>query len=415
MITRYPFPRKRIFSVLFGLYLFLLLYLTRDSQAGLYLLGFYRAQFLSMGATAVCALVFLFFHRKKLPAILTDGRIPLAVLYSLTLLIPMAVKKDWQMMYFSILYCVLASVLISFFATPEETARHYVVLMSALAAVSLVCTYLLRLPADRGVLVPPTFANSFDAVFYNYILCFVSQSFARSRNFGIFREPGVYQFFLFLALYLNNCQVRWRREGVLWMVNGLLTITILSTFSTAGVAVSALFLLVLYFDRGVYRTRPGRILTALLLTLGLCFGAYLLIAKPALYTQLKLMTEKFFIDNPSLNDRLECVTFNLYVIQWKPFVGRTVDYILNTVTHNTSSTTILIGIQGVFFGLLNLFGWITLVLRGKGSIPLKLVSILTLVAAINNENLITNPYLWLFPILALSEAVLPLLCPGNAA
>ena len=415
MITRYPFPRRRLYGVLFPLYLLSLMYLSRDSQAGMYLLGFYRAQFLSMGITMVCALVFLFHNRRKLPAILTDGRVLQTLLFSLTILIPMVLKKDWQMMYFSMVYCVLAAMLISFFASPEETARQYVLLMSALAAYSLVCSYLLRLPADRGILVPPTFANSFGAVFYNYIFAFVSQTFARSRNFGIFREPGVYQFFLFLALYLNNYQVRWERESVMWSLNGLLTVTMLSTFSTAGVAVSTVFLLALYFDKGVFRTSLGRVLTGIFLALALMFGAYLFLVKPPLYTQLRLMAEKVFIDNPSLNDRIECITFNLYVIQWSPFVGRSLDYILHTVTHNTSSSTILIGVLGAFFGLGNLFGWITLVFRGKGSIPMKLVSIAALTATFNNENLITNPYLWLFPILALSDSLLPLLRRGKAA
>ena len=223
MITRYPFPRRKLVGALFTLYLFLLMYLSRDSQAGLYLLGFYRAQFLSMGVTALAALALLFYNRKRIPEILTDGRIVLAILFSLTILIPMALKRDWQMMYFSMVYCVLAAVLISFFAAPEETARQYVVLMCLLSGFSLLCSYLLRIPADRGILVPPTFRNSFDAQFYNYIFSFVSVSFAKSRNFGIFREPGVHQFFLFLALYLNNYQVSWQSDRTMWAVNALLT------------------------------------------------------------------------------------------------------------------------------------------------------------------------------------------------
>lgn len=409
MITRYPFPRKKVYSGLFILYLFLLLYLARDSQAGLYLLGFYRAQFLSFGVSALCALVFLLHNRKKLGAIFTDGRIPLALLFSLTILVPMVLKRDWQMMYFSMVYCILASVLISYFASPEETARHYVALMVFLSAYSLLCTYLLRIPADRGLLVPPTFENSFQAVFYNYIFSFVSVTFAHSRNFGVFREPGVHQFFLFLALYLNNYQVHWEKERTAWLVNLLLTVTMLSTFSTGGVAVTAVFLLTVYFDKGVAKTKIGRIFTAAILALALVIGLWLVAAKPPLYTQLQLMVEKVFMSNPSLDDRVESVTFNLSVLKWTPFRGRTIDYILNTVTHNTSSSTILFGVLGVFFGWLNLFGWAALVFRGKGSLPAKLISLVALAATFNTENLITNPYLWLFPILALTESLLPLL------
>ena len=326
----------------------------------------------------------------------------------------MALKRDWQMMYFSMVYCVLAAVLISFFAAPEETARQYVVLMCLLSGFSLLCSYLLRIPADRGILVPPTFRNSFDAQFYNYIFSFVSVSFAKSRNFGIFREPGVHQFFLFLALYLNNYQVSWKSERTMWAVNALLTVTMLSTFATGGVAVTVLFLLAVYFDKGVYKTRAGRILTAAVLVCAGALAVYLIAAKPALYTQLRLMGEKIFSSNPSLDDRVESITFNLSVLHWTPFRGRDIDYILHTVTHNTSSSTILFAVQGLFFGWVNLLGWITLVFRGKGCLLTKLISVAALAATFNTENLITNPYLWLFPILVLTEELLPLLSRKKA-
>ena len=39
---------------------------------------------------------------------------------------------------------------------------------------------------------------------------------------------------------------------------------------------------------------------------------------------------------------------------------------------------------------------------------MKLVCLVTLAATFNTENLITNPYFWLFPTLALTEGLLPL-------
>ena len=407
-MTRYPFPAERKWKALFVAYLFALVYLTRDSQAGLYLLGFFRAQALSIAITLAVGLTFLVYNRKKIGAILLDGRVPLLILFSLTVVIPMAMKKDWQLMYISMVYCMAAAVLISYFADLRQTARACVLLFAALAAVSLLCSYGLRFLADRGILVPPVFENSFQARFYDYLLCYVPINYAKTRNFGIFREPGVYQFFLFLALYLNNYQAQWASGKLTWGLNALLILTMLTTFSTCGVAVTVVFLVALYFDRKVYDTPLGRKLSLALLA-GLALGAaWLVLAKPPLYTQLKLMVEKLFTSNPSLNDRIDCIKFNLYVIQWDRFTGRELAYILETVTHNTSSSTILFGILGLFFGWLNLFGWVTFVFRGKGSLPMKLVCLAALAATFNTENLITNPYFWLFPILALTEGLLPL-------
>ncbi len=407
-MTRFPFPRDKKWRLAFAAYLFFLVYLSRDSQAGLYLLGFTKAQILSFAITGMVGLTFLIYNRKRLPSVLWNGRIPLAILFSLTVLLPMAAKRDWQLMYLSMVYCILAAVLISYFASLEETAKISVLVVSFLAAWSLVCTYLLRIPADRGILVPPTFSNSFQAEFYNYLFCYVSKTFAHIRNFGIFREPGVYQFFLFLALYLNNYQVNWENPKTMWLLNGLLTLTMLSTFSTAGVAVTVVFLAVLYFDKQVYATPLGKKLSLVFGGLLLIVTLWLVIAKPALYTQLQLMAEKLFTSNNSLNDRLDCIPFNLYVIQWDPFTGRELSYILETVTHNTSSSTILFGVLGMISGWLNLFGWVTLVFRGKGKLPMKLVCLAALAVTFNTENLITNPFFWLFPILALTEGLLPL-------
>lgn len=407
MIKNYPFPQKRWVAPVLGIYLFFLAWLSRDSQGGLYLLSFYKAQFLSCLLSCLVGLAWLGCNRKNWGQILKDGRGILTLAFCLTLLIPVLARRDWQMMYISILYCILVAMLLSYFTNVRELSRVFVAMMAVLSLVSLVCTYVLRIPADRGVLVPPVFQNSFQAEFYNYFLCFVSRTFAKERNFGIFREPGVYQFFLFLALYLNNYYLNWRRESHMWMVNALLVVTMLSTFASGGVAVTAVFLVALYFDKKVYKTKPGKIFTAVFLAMATVAGLWLVIRKPPLYVQLKLMVLKFFIPNPSLDDRVESIRFNLHALSFRPFLGREISYLLEMVAHNTSSTTLLLGCQGIVFGWLNLVGWLVLVLRGKGSLVMKGVSFLMLAATFNCENLVTNPYLWIFSLLALTEALLP--------
>lgn len=85
--------------------------------------------------------------------------------------------------------------------------------MAVLAVYSL-AAFALRPLADRGILTPPVFANAYGGEFYNYILAFVPETMVRDRNFGIFREPGVYQFFLFLALYLCFYHMAGKRNSI---------------------------------------------------------------------------------------------------------------------------------------------------------------------------------------------------------
>ena len=168
---------------------------------------------------------------------------------------------------------------------------------------------------------------------------------------------------------------------------------------------TVLFLLAVYFDKEVYRSALGRKLTAaILVLLVLGFGAVLLV-KPQVLVYFQMMLQKIKPGNPSSDDRLDSIVFNLSVIQWTPFVGRDVAYILETVTHNTSSTTILIAILGVLAGSINLAAWLVLVCRGKGKWYAKVVSLLTLAITFNTQNLITDPYLWIFPMMALVEGL----------
>lgn len=406
MIKRYPFPQKRLWQGLFAVYLFLLLYLVRVSQVSYYILGFYKAQALTLALTAAMALCFFIVRRRDWKGILWNPRVLLAALLSFAVLSPMCWKKDWTMMYFSILFSGLLGIFLTYFLSCGRAAKYYVLVMGVMAVYSLFAFFLLRPLADRGILKVPTFANDYGAEFYNFLLSFVSITFARERNFGIFREPGVYQFFLFLALYLSCYHVQWRKEAHMWIAAAIFSLTLLSTFATGGVLATMLFLFVLYFDKKVYRSPLGRKLTVVGLILLVLGGGALLILKPSLFTSLQLMLGKLRPGNPSADDRLECIRFNLYVIQWTPYSGRDVSYILEMVAHNTSSSTILIGILGVLSGNINLLGWIFLVCRGKGSWYAKLASLLALAVTFNTQNLVSDPFLWMFPMMATVEGLL---------
>ena len=404
MTDRFPFPQKPAYKVLFGLYLFLILYLCRVSQVSYYLLGFYKAQFFSLGITLAALAVFLIYQRRHLLQIVLNYRVLLALLFAAAILIPMCIKRDWQMMYFSILLSILLGVFFSYFVTCAQAGKGFCIVMAVLAVYSL-AAFALRPLADRGILTPPVFANAYGGEFYNYILAFVPKTMVRDRNFGIFREPGVYQFFLFLALYLCFYHVAWEKELHMWCCCGILCLALLSTFSTGAIAAMALLLLTVYFEKKLYRSTLGKLLTALVLGLGIAFLAYLFIRKPPLYTTLLYMFQKVTPGNPSFDDRFESIHINLHLLSFRPRVGREVAYVLEIIPDNTSSTTILFAILGIFSGWLHVIAWLCLVLRGKGHWATKLLCLLALAITFNTQNLISDPYFWIFPILALIECV----------
>lgn len=122
-------------------------------------------------------------------------------------------------------------------------------------AYSVLAAYILRIGVDRGAYAVPVFRNSMGFEFHNFFLSIVPDTYVKNRNFGIFREPGVYQFFLITALYLNNYEVEWKKTWQLWLVNGILAATMVSTFATGGVAEMGLLAIVLFFDKKWYRDK----------------------------------------------------------------------------------------------------------------------------------------------------------------
>ena len=137
MTDRFPFPQKPAYKVLFGLYLFLILYLCRVSQVSYYLLGFYKAQFFSLGITLAALAVFLIYQRRHLLQIVLNYRVLLALLFAAAILIPMCIKRDWQMMYFSILLSILLGVFFSYFVTCAQAGKGFCIVMTVLAVYSL--------------------------------------------------------------------------------------------------------------------------------------------------------------------------------------------------------------------------------------------------------------------------------------
>ena len=135
-MTYYRFPENRITKAVTAAYLFLLLYLCRDSMLTLYVVGFYPSMAITVAATAIFAGAFLWFQRKDLKAVFLDGRVKVALAVTVLVLSPMVLKRDWQFMYLSILLCLYISIFLSYFVSWRELAKIYVVMITYLAVYS---------------------------------------------------------------------------------------------------------------------------------------------------------------------------------------------------------------------------------------------------------------------------------------
>lgn len=414
-MRQYPFPETKWNKLLFGAFLFAMLLLARDTLITSVILGFTKSQVLMLGLICVAGFLFLIYNRREWKHIVTDKRMVLVVVSAMVLLLPMLAKQDWQMMYFSILICLLFAVFLTYFTTLQETAKYYVVILSLLGVYSLITMYLLKPLARAEILSIPLVYNSEGYKFFNFGLSFVVRSMSWHRNFGIFREPGVYQFFVLLGLYLNNYTVSWQKMWQLWLVNVVLAAVMLSTFAIGGFAEMGLLALFVYFDKKWYKEKWGKILGISAVLLGAAAVAYVLYRvlftpfENTIFYEFYDMFLRLTTKSNSLVDRGDAISTNIAMFLENPLVGKPLAQVLHGTNHNTSSTLILYAVLGVAGGSLHVLSWAALTWKKERNLIGNLFLLVILFLSFNTQNLVADVFFWLFPYMALVERGLPLL------
>ena len=414
-MKQYPLFHNRAGKLAFGFFLLAMLFLSRDTLFSSCLMGFAESQILMMGLMAALGVVFLWVNRKEFLLILKDRRMLLILASSLVLVLPMAVKRDWQLMYFSILFCVLTGVFLTYFTSCSDVAKIYVVILVVLGIYSIFATYVLRKLAMAGMIQPAVFENSKGWEFFDFVFAYAVNLKYWHRNCGIFREPGVYQFFVLLAVYLNNYWVDWNRQWKLWFCNVALAFTMLTTFAIGGFAELGLFIVFVYIDKKWYREKWGKIAGISFAAAMIAVIGYVVYRVLWTYFEDTILYEfydmfiRLFTKSDSATDRWDAIVTNLRFMFQNPLVGDTIANVLHGTEHNTSSTLLLFAILGLMGGTLNVAAWIALLWKRERKIIGNLILMVTMFMSFNTQNLTANVFFWLFPMMALVERGLPLI------
>lgn len=102
-----------------------------------------------------------------------------------------------------------------------------------LSITSIIGTYILHpLYMSGKIGIFYEFNNIENTPFVNMYFCFPLAWTGIQRNYGIFNEPGSFQFFLIFALIIETIYIK-RNEKLGFLIRSLLLFTIISTFSTA--------------------------------------------------------------------------------------------------------------------------------------------------------------------------------------
>ncbi len=409
-MKQYPFLKGRTGTVVFGGFLFLMLLLARDSMFTHAIVGFVPAQLMMLGILGLFGLGFLICNRKSLKEIFLDRRMILFAVSAVVILIPMLVKRDWQLMYFSILLGSFLAIFLTYFTTKEAVARYYIVFMAVLGLYSILATYILR---HFLVGIVPTFQNDNGILFHNFGLSVVSDTFVKNRNFGIFREPGVYQYFVILAMFLNNYCVVWDKGWKYWGLNIALAATMVSTFATGGLIEMALLVFVVFFEKKMYKDRRLLAIAIVCVVLVLIFLGICILQRNQIYWELySALIAKFSPSEDSYSERWDAIFTDTKFFFANPLVGEKISTVLHAVENNTTSTMVMLAMFGILGGALHVVSWLALIWKWDRAIWANLILCFLMFFSFNTQNITADLFLWLFPMMALTERTLPYLtCP----
>ena len=412
-MTYYRFPDKIIYKIGFFLLLFGIQLLTRTSMIPYIFLSFSQAQYMMFGLILVAAAVFAVVNRRQLKQILTDRRM-IAVAFSTVLILGiMVLKRDFRLMYFSILLCFYFAVFLTYFLTLKEAAKYYVLLMLFLSAYAILGQFGLKSLVHMGLLDGRPFDSPGGWHMFNFGLAFTvdknTELVNAIRLFGIFREPGLYQIFLFIAIQLNNYKVEWKKQWQMWAVDVVLFAALILTFATGGVVALGLYVVFLFFDKKLYKDKRLCVLAVALVVTGTIVVAAAIAKGGTWAMELVWVFQKITHGTDSYTDRVLSVVVNAQTFLHHPILGDDIETALHAVTNNTATSPILFAAFGIFMGAVHVASWVALAWRKERSVVMNLILLVILFMPFNTQNVIADIYFWLFPVMAMVERGLPLI------
>lgn len=354
--------------------------------------------------------VFFFFNvfikKEKLNKYSTYASFVLITLIFITMLL----NQDFSGGYFKVINCILIGYFFSHLISLREFTASYVRVMLILALYSLVVTYIIRpLTFSMPSSLAPIITNTAGVSFIDMRLSVVVNDINYFRNFGIFREAGVYQVFLNFALIF---ELFFKKTKVNIFTVIVLFLTIISTFSTPGY-IAALIILFAFFISPSKKSMPldvsikknKRIIaSSLIIIIIISFFIFLFNDN---FKEMVLGTfDKVSEDNSSFQGRTVAIWVNLVVWISNPFFGSGINSLISTTlellknnssystSHNTSTIGALLVVFGSFFTIIFIYYLFKLLNKSKYGKITGIISFLAIMISINTQLLIYNEILY---------------------
>jgi len=395
---------EKFFNIIGIIIMFIMVYFSHDTL----LIGTNSKDYFSYIRMAVLLVVFACLITVILVKKIRMSKFDLTIICALLILnfITMITNKDFSIKYFFEMFLIVICYVQIISFGIEKTKKDLVNVMFFLALISLICFLLSYFfyPVFGGFKV---FENSVGKKFYFLLLTFIEfkdNSFD-NRNYGIFREPGVFAILLCFVLLLLLFKNKHTKQDYIKMV--VVALTILTTFSTAGIIVMVGFfgLFILYKKQWKF----ALIMVPCLIILALCMGGTNLFYK--------VFGKLLNPNNDSFVSRFG--SFPTNIVLWASvflsiFFGKGFKYVeanfSNTAhqlgyftVHNTNTFLKALAVYGIFYVVILLKGLYVCIQKITKNRWITWLLLIVLFLGLSNEDLIYNVVLYYFVLIGIIQ------------
>jgi hypothetical protein len=310
----------------------------------------------------------------------------------------MITKQDFSILNFVIITQLFIAFLYVHFLSFDDFVKAYVKIVLYLSIFSLGVMYVIIPFFNNVAHIFPIRYNSAGLALRDFIFGFHFENHivASKRNTGIFREMGVYQHFLNLALLFY---LFYLKEDKLIVIL-IFSITVLSTFSTPGI-IFLFIILGTYLYENISDRKIKVLKIALLFLLIIIFLSQII---PNSFHYIEQSMNKLLGRSGSYYGRIGAIKGNILSWLQSPILGNGIEkgllfseelYLGQLTEHNTSTTTSFMAIYGLLYAIILSMPLILIIYSLKIKRLSKSLIIIALFMSLNTQRYIYDQFYYI--------------------
>jgi hypothetical protein len=303
--------------------------------------------------------IFLFLRLKN-KLILPKKNFSFFFLMSFLLLVSMAVNSDYRFGYAIKILLLFQAMLFVMKYSFDDFCYMFDRVMTLVALLSII-GYIYMMLTGGELPTNLITVNTNGRTFYNIGFCISPNYTDQIRNWAFFREPGVYQIYLILALLIQVCILVKKdiRKIIIYII------AIITTASTTGyIALAGVIALIVIKQGGISKKKKGMLLLFIATTISYLVIYTDLLSLDASKQYVSVFGKFFNLERGTTVSRLASITVNIRMFLMNPvtgiglggiennFIPLVQKYYFVAAAANTNMLLIQYSAHGLFYGLL---------------------------------------------------------------